>query len=196
LTGGPLRGAVLLYGLLAAGAVTWVLTDRGTFNLLEHPDPLHRMPLALGLVLGGAAGASFGFGVARATRWAVRRFRWAAALHLEFRSLLGPLTDGDILGFAALSAIAEEALFRGAMQPTFGLVASSLVFGVMHFPLNARLVLWTLEAATLGFLLGGLFWVTGNLAAPIAMHFVINYRNLHFVRRYHPTRAPEPAPSQ
>jgi membrane protease YdiL (CAAX protease family) len=185
-TGGPLRGAVLLYGLLAAGAFTWSVTDRGTFDLYHHPDPFHRLPLVLGILVGGAAGAAFGLAIARATRWAVRRFRWAGALHLEFQALLGPLPDVDILALALLSAVVEECFFRGAMQPTLGLIATSLIFGLMHFPVTRRFVPWTLQATTLGFALGGMFWLTGELAAPLAAHFAINYQNLHYVRRYHP----------
>lgn len=180
------RGAVLLYGLLAVGALTWVLADRGTIDLWRHPEPLWRIPFAAGLVGGLVVGVGFGRIVARLSRWAVRRTRWGAGLHEEFRALLGPLSDSDILLLAILSAVAEECLFRGALQPTVGLVAASLVFGGMHLPLNKRFLVWTIEATVLGFALGALFWADGQLAAPVAAHFTINYENLHFVRRYRP----------
>jgi membrane protease YdiL (CAAX protease family) len=182
----PVRGAVLLYGLLTVGAVTWVLADRGTADLWRHPAPLVQLPFALGFVGGLVAGVVLGLIVARLTRVAVRRTRWGAGLHTEFQALLGPLPDGDILLLALLSAVAEECFFRGALQPTVGLVAASLVFGAMHVPVNKRFVVWTLEATVMGFVLGGLFVATGQLAAPIAAHFTINYENLHFVRRYRP----------
>ena len=185
-TSNPVRGAVLLYGLLAVGAVTWVLADRGTIDLWRHPAPLLQLPFALGFVGGLLAGVVFGLLVARLTRLAVRRTRWAAGLHTEFHALLGPLSDADILLLALLSSVAEECFFRGALQPTVGLVAASLVFGGMHVPMNKHFILWTLEATVLGFALGGLFWAGGQLAAPIAAHFTINYENLHFVRRYRP----------
>jgi len=183
---GPLSGATLLYGLLTAGAFTWVLTVRGTLDLYRHPAPLYRLPFALGLVGGLAVGVALGLLVAWLTRWGSRRLRWAGLLHSEFRSLLGPLPDEDIFLLAFLSAVAEECFFRGAMQPTIGLVAASLVFGAMHLPVSKRFIPWTIEATALGFLLGALFWATGQLAAPLAAHFTINYENLHFVRRYKP----------
>ena len=183
---GPLRGATVLYGLLLAGAFAWVLVDRGTSDLFRHPDPLWRPTLALGLLVGLALGVVLGLFVAALTRWAVRRARWAGDLHREFRALLGPVTDGDIFLLAASSALAEECFFRGAMQPTVGLVVSSLVFGALHLPMSKRMFVWTLEATAMGFVLGLLFWATGQLAAPLAAHFTINYENLHFVRRYTP----------
>ncbi|MBN1772119.1 MAG: CPBP family intramembrane metalloprotease [Deltaproteobacteria bacterium] len=185
-TSNPARGAVLLYGLLTVGAVTWVLADRGTIDLWRHPAPLLHIPFALGFVGGLLAGVVFGLIVSRLSRWAVRRTRWAAGLHTEFQALLGRLSDSDILLLAVLSAVAEECFFRGALQPTVGLVAASLVFGGMHVPVNKRFIVWTLEAVVMGFALGGLFWVGGQLAAPMAAHFTINYENLHFVRRYKP----------
>jgi hypothetical protein len=183
---GPLRGAALLYGLLTAGAFTWVLADRGTANLYRHPQPLWHFSFVVGLLVGLLLGAVLGFLIAGLTRWAVRRMKWAGALQGEFRSLLGPLTDGDIFFIAASSAVAEECFFRGAMQPTVGLVVASLVFGGMHLPMTKRFIPWTIEAVVMGFVLGALYWMTGQLAAPIAAHFTINYENLHFVRRYRP----------
>jgi membrane protease YdiL (CAAX protease family) len=183
---GPLRGAVLLYGLLTAGAFTWVLADRGTLDLFRHPAPLYHLPFVPGLIGGLVLGGVLGALVAWLTRWTVRRMRWAGNLHLEFRSLLGPLPDSDILLLAFLSAVAEECFFRGAMQPTVGFVAASLVFGAMHMPATKRFIPWTIQATVMGFGLGALFWVTGQLAAPLAVHFTINYENLHFVRRYKP----------
>ncbi len=186
MTGNRLTGASLLYGLLAAGAFTWALVDRGTLNLYQHPDPFHRLPPALGLLVGGAAGVAFGLAVARMTRWTVRRYAWARGLHVEFQSLIGPLSDRDVLALAALSSVAEEAFFRGALQPTIGGIAAAAAFGLVHIPPGRRFIPWTLQAIAIGFALAGLFWLTGDLSAPIAAHFTVNYRNLHFINRYRP----------
>ena len=42
--------------------------------------------------------------------------------------------------------MAEELLFRGALQPDLGLGLTSLLFMFMHWPMNARLIPWTLSA--------------------------------------------------
>jgi membrane protease YdiL (CAAX protease family) len=81
-------------------------------------------------------------------------------------------------------------LFRGALQPAVGLVWASLIFGACHFLPRRELVAWSLFAALMGFAFGALYEWTGQLAAPIAAHALINGVNLprlarRFERRAH-----------
>jgi uncharacterized protein len=183
-----IKAAALVYSLLAAAAVIWgVLADRP--DIFHHPDALldPPMPWSVAILLGGAAGVAFGLGMARITRFTVYRFRWARTLHLEFRGLFGPLRDVEVLVFASLSAIAEEMFFRGALQPAIGIVGASLVFGVLLTAPNRKFIPWPFQAVAMGFAFGGLYWLSGNLAAPMLAHFTINYQNLHFINRYDPS---------
>lgn len=183
-----LKAAALVYGLLAAAAVIWgVLRD--TPDIFHHPHALldPPMPWAVGILLGGAAGVAFGLGISRITRLSVYKFRWARALHLEFRGLFGPLRDVEVFAFAALSAIAEEMFFRGALQPVVGIIPASLIFAVLHAAPGRKLIPWPFEALLMSFAFGGLFWLSGNLAAPMLAHFTINYQNLHFINSYDPS---------
>ncbi len=143
---------------------------RDNLDIFHHPDGVlaPRMPVFAILLLSLSAGIGLGLLIARFTRFTVYRFEWAKALHLEFRSLLGPLRNIDIFVFAATSAIAEEAFFRGAVQQAIGIVP------------------WPIQATVMGFMLGGLYRLTGDLTAPIVLHFTINYQNLHFINRYDP----------
>ncbi len=59
-----------------------------------------------------------------------------------------------------------------------------MIFGLAHLPRNRTFIAWTIQATALGFCLGLLFLYTGNLVAPVAAHFVINFRNLNFIRKY------------
>ena len=79
---------------------------------------------------------------------------------------------------ALLSGVAEEAFFRGALQPQVGLLAASLLFGAAHFVPRRELLLWTVFSIAAGLLLGWLFDATGNLVAPIVAHAGINGVNL------------------
>jgi uncharacterized protein len=183
-----IKAAALVYSLLAVAAVVWgVLRDDP--DIFHHPHALldPPMPWTVGILLGGAAGVAFGLGMARITRLSVYRFRWARALHLEFRGLFGPLRDVEVLVFASFSAIAEEMFFRGALQPAIGIVGASLVFGVLHTAPSRKFIPWPFQALAMGFAFGGLFWLSGNLAAPMLAHFTINYQNLHFINRYDPS---------
>src|SRR5213596_2379841 len=85
----------------------------------------------------------------------------------------------EVLVLALCSAISEEVLFRGVLQREVGIVAASAIFGLLH-PLGIAYVLW---AATAGAGLGGLFALTGSLAAPVAAHGMYNLLALVYLRR-------------
>ena len=76
------------------------------------------------------------------------------------------------------AGMSEELLFRGVMLPAVGLnatgvVASSLLFGVLHLsgPQQWPYVVW---ATAVGLLLGFSALATGNLLVPIVAHIVTN----------------------
>jgi membrane protease YdiL (CAAX protease family) len=102
---------------------------------------------------------------------------------------------------AAASAIGEECLFRGALMQhiiqampgplgiMLGLVGSALLFSLLHIGPGSRFVPWTLSALVMGLALGGLLLLTGDLLAPIAVHFTVNLLTLSdIVRSELPTR--------
>jgi len=107
--------SLVFYGLLAAAALGWGAL-RGDLDLYHHPEPW------VGLAFPASTGAALGSGVVVAlvviftTRVLVRHTTWARKLHMEFRSLLGPLSGGEIAVFALTSGIAEEMLFRGYLM--------------------------------------------------------------------------------
>lgn len=112
------------------------------------------------------------------SRWICFNWRRGREMAQLLGQLLTPLTGTNAVQLAALSAAAEEALFRGALQPEIGLVPASLLFGIVHFPAEPRLRTWTAFAMAMGFALGGLYAATGGLAAPVLAHFLINAVNL------------------
>lgn len=122
--------------------------------------------LGAGLILVGLSDL-----VTRLTAWGKRTARILG-------EMIGEVKLGDALWLAAVSSIAEELLFRGALQPHLGLVATSLVFGLAHLAPRRDLLPWTGMAIGAGLVLGGLFQWTGNVLAPIAAHFTINAINL------------------
>ena len=105
---------------------------------------------------------------------------WYALAPQQFDAL-SSATDVLFGGFDSLSlalvvagstAIGEEVLFRGALQPRFGLLPTALLFAVLH-------VQYTLSPATLiVFLLGlglGLLRKYLDTSAAIIAHFVYNF---------------------
>ena len=128
-------------------------------------------------------GVVVGLGVVFITRLCVHRFDWARRLHRDFRGLLGNLNARDIFVLAVSSSIGEELLFRGALLPWIGLVPSTIVFALLHVGPGTRFLPWTASAFLVGFLFGGLYVLLGDLGAPIAAHFTINYLNLNYIVR-------------
>ncbi len=96
----------------------------------------------------------------------------------------------DLFVLAAIAGIAEEALFRGVLQPWLenawgfgaGLILSNLIFGLVH----AITPLYALLAALVGMYLG-LFLDYGgerNLLVPMVIHGFYDFLAFLLVRRH------------
>lgn len=186
MTARRIRLALIVYGVLALAALLWGLV-RGNVDLYHHPAPWLGLTFPASTLAALGAGLAVAVAVVAGTRVSVRRARWARQLHVQFRELLGPLTASEIAVFALTSGIAEEMLFRGAMQPSIGIVWSSLIFGAVHIGPMRRFWVWTVWATAMGFVFGALYAATGELLAPVVAHLVINYENMHFIESYDPS---------
>jgi membrane protease YdiL (CAAX protease family) len=174
-----LRLALVFYSLLLAGALAigwasgrslWFASDDAARRGL---DPLR----------GAGVGLLAGALVVLLSRELTRRTRAGEALARALGRLLGRLSLAECLVLAVLSGVAEEAFFRGALQPLVGLVAASLAFGLVHLVPRRELLPWTGFAVAAGFLLGALFEATGDLVAPIVAHTAVNAVNLRRLSR-------------
>jgi uncharacterized protein len=181
----PGTARILLFAFLGEGALmlaglVWVLWRDLPFAWSDAP----RVSLTAATVIGllTAAGlAAIQFILLRLVpeRGPVR------ALRRLYRELLFPLfrasTPIEILAISALAGIGEEVLFRGAMQPEWGLIVTSLVFGLFHIGgrLTMALGIW---AACTGALLGWLAIATGGLLAPIVAHMAYDALALSYLR--------------
>lgn len=131
-------------------------------------------------------GASTGLLVVGIT-WLCRGLEPVQVLNGELRALLGTPSSLAISGLAVLSAVGEEILFRGALQPLLGFWITAALFGLLHGGSSRRFRVWTAFAVLAGLLLGGLATYTENLLAPILCHMTINYFNLHLIVGSEPT---------
>ena len=80
----------------------------------------------------------------------------------------------DIALIAAVVAIGEEVLFRGVIQTHFGLIASSLLFAIVHYRYLFNWFLFV-NIIALSFLIGFIYSQTGNLLVTIFMHFLVDF---------------------
>lgn len=93
-------------------------------------------------------------------------------------AIIGPARWPAVALAAAASGVAEECLFRGAVQPTVGIVVATVVFGLCHLVPDRRFLPWTAFALVVGAGLGALFLWRESLVAPIAAHATVNLINL------------------
>lgn len=167
---------VLLYSALSLVAVA-IAAGRGSLDLYR---PLGPSSLEW-LIVSPLLGVGVGLLMVLLSRLSVRHLRWARQLHIDFRSLLGQLSSREILILAVASAVGEELLFRGALLPWIGLPAQAVIFALLHIGPGTRFLPWTIWALVMGLLFGWMVQLTGDLGAPIAAHFAINYLNLRFI---------------
>ena len=132
------------------------------------------------LLLGGLM-AAFVLATARALRGT---FHWARLLEDEFRRFLSPLSPTDALALAVASGFVEELFFRAILQPTLGLWATSLGFGLLHYPMNRRMIPWTVMATLLGLMFGFVYLRTGSLFAVAVAHGLVNFVELMSIVRF------------
>ncbi len=170
-----ITSAAALYGLMLGAALVWSWLRTGRFIPASVVDGRPLESLGLGLAVAVAVLASTGI--------LMRRRSMLHWFSIEVRALLGPVDWRTALTLGLLSGLGEEAFFRGAMQPAFGYVATSLLFGLIHVGPDRRYLAWTAFAVAMGFLLGGIQVLTGSLIGPVVAHVVVNTVNLRRIGR-------------
>jgi len=176
-----LRLAVPFYGALLAVSLAWAAwADRSLLYASQAAAERGVAPL-----LDGAVGLAAAAATIALSRRITERTRWGDEMGRALARLLGKPSARECVALGLASGVAEEAFFRGALQPALGWLLASLIFGLVHFAPRRELLPWTGFALGAGMLLGALFEWTGNLVAPIVAHVVINAVNLRrLVVRY------------
>jgi membrane protease YdiL (CAAX protease family) len=177
-----------VYATLALAGFGWA-AFRGRPWLFAHPRPWLALAGPWDVLASLAAGVALAALTLVATRVLVARSRFGRELHLAFRELLGGLDGVAIAALALASGVGEEVFFRGALQPSLGLLPTSLLFGLLHIGPDRRFWAWTPWALVMGLLLGVMYEATGSLLGCVVAHVAINYENLQFIRSHDP-RAP------
>lgn len=176
------RLALVFYGLLLAAGLLWRWLGGGPLGFASD-DAAARGASPLRDAAAGLATALVLIVLSRL--WSART-RAGAALSQALAAAVSGLSTGQIGVLALASGIAEEAFFRGALQPVVGLLAASLLFGLAHLAPRRELWVWAPASALAGLALGALFEVTGNLLAPALAHAAVNAVNLRWLAREGP----------
>jgi membrane protease YdiL (CAAX protease family) len=174
-----LRTSTVVYGLMSAlglAIVFWGHKNLTRILSLPLAAPIEVLRLlGIGLLGGGVLMvASYFF-----EDW----FSSYRDLKAVMTRLLGPCSVAMVLYLAAISAFAEELLFRGAIQPFAGLALTSVLFGLLHMGGDGRISAWSVWAVLAGLLLGWMYDETASLWPPVAAHFTVNAAALLGFRR-------------
>ncbi len=174
-------GPLVVYGALATvavgAAVIRAQSPLGVSALLPFDDGS-----IAGHIVSVVAGIALAMVTISATRQFVRRWEWARALHSHLRPAVKHAGGGTIVMLGIASAVGEELFFRGLLTTTFGVIVSSLAFGLLHQMRGRTRWVWAGWATVMGFLFAGLFVATGSLLGPLVAHAAINIANLRFLR--------------
>lgn len=154
------RFTALFYGSLAVVAAVWC-------GLRGFEVPLLGASVVGGLLLGGVTAAC-------TVSLGLLAYRLLPALRNLSEELAPHLVDGarsrDLVLVSIFSGVGEEAFFRGAVLQEFGLVISSILFGLAHIGPDRRYLVWTVWAVLAGFVFGAIFEVSDGLLAPVVAH--------------------------
>lgn len=174
LTGPVSAGQVVLAELplaLLGLAGVGLLTRRSPAEAMERLGLKGLTWRQVGWSVAGVAGL-VGFEVV--FNWAAVRIAPQSFAELDeaTRMLYGGMRNPAAAAVVALaSGVAEEVLFRGAMQPRFGLVLTALTFGVVHLQYG---VTWALISVGLIGLVLGVYRQRINTTACILVHGLYN----------------------
>ena len=165
--------AAVFYGLLAVAAAVWCGL-RGIELPLLGPHPVAGLALGLATAAGTVSLSLLAYRLIPVTR--------------KLADELAPsLVDGadrsGLVLVALFSGVGEEVFFRGAVQQEFGVLISSVAFGLAHVGPDRRYLLWTAWAVLAGVVFGLLFEATGGLLAPVTAHAAHNAATLLIWKR-------------
>lgn len=149
-------------------------------------DPGWRRALVLGLITAVAV-LPLALGLNALSKLAIERFQPEATLQptLQVLHIAVTVPRRICMGFTAIimAPLVEEILFRGIAykalrergHPRLALVASSVLFGLIHVNLMTLVPL-----TVLGIVFALLYERTGNLLAPVAAHSLFNAINFSY----------------
>lgn len=98
----------------------------------------------------------------------------------DIKMLFAQSRNIDLVLISLIAGIAEETAFRGVLQVKTGIIAASVIFGLLHFITPGYFAFATI----MGLYLGALFSHYGGLAVPAAAHAVYDMGALLYLKHF------------
>ncbi len=96
----------------------------------------------------------------------------------EVRHVFSNSTVLDFVIISLLAGIGEELLFRGIIQVKLGIIAASILFGLVHYISRAYVIITVI----MGLYIGMFFRIYESLLVPIQIHFVYDLMALLYLK--------------
>lgn len=100
--------------------------------------------------------------------------KWGQQLDLVFTQLLTPISYFQIAIISLVSGFVEEWFFRGVLMNHFGIMVSSIIFGLCHLILVHPLWIWSLWTFLAGLAFALIYESTNSLLLCGLIHATIN----------------------
>lgn len=169
----------LQLAILAIGAIWMALAG---YPAVHRPDPL-RDTIAFAALLALLRGLEWVF-----SRLFPDSFRASEALHSQIGWAMREqgITYHQALALAVASGVAEEVLFRGAIQNalfggTVGMVLQAAIFAAFHPVPDRRAWVYPLFVGIIGLLFGASYLFTGSLIPGMMAHYINNARGFYLL---------------
>jgi len=98
----------------------------------------------------------------------------------DIKDLFDAMHLSDIIIISLLAGFGEELIFRGVLQTKYGIVAASIVFGLMHSVSFAYVVV----TIVMGFYIGIIYNAGGSMLIPIQLHFIYDLAALVYLKYF------------
>ncbi len=178
-----LNFSLVVYAVLLLISTGWcLLSNIDLLPAFNFSDRIALMGIAAGLAI-----AFVGFSLLWLSKFSKFKVLQFEPFHKILYDELAPMfrysTAIDLVAIAMVSGFCEEVLFRGVMQVQWGLMWSSLIFGLMHCP-NPRYLHYAAWATFAGLVFGYLKDFSGSMWVPIIAHIVNNAIGLFYLRHW------------
>ena len=177
-----LRSKLLLLALLVeGGALIAALVLARIWGIVLFPLTEHILrDMLIGTAAAAIPFALFVFSLSEKARAVpiIRSVR--KTISGDIRTLFASTTVVDIFLVSLAAGLAEELLFRGVIQARWGIIAASILFGLVHSVTPAYVLL----ATVIGFYIGLLYHCFQSLLIPIQLHCIYDFGALIYLRYF------------
>lgn len=171
-----LQSVFLVYGILAAVSMLWdAFSQKNAFSAWQPFVFFSIGELIFAIV--------FVVAYCLLSELLALHIQWARELRGLLKKLLTPISYFQIVVIALLSGFVEEWFFRGILLNHFGLILSSLIFGLAHLIMTGKLWLWSIWSFFFGIIFGIIYQQTDSLLLVVLIHSAINAVGLYLLNQ-------------